>query len=136
MREKLRGVVLRGQGLMKGWMEKDPLWSEILGVNFRSGSLNVYVSGDHQLFGQDISPDCVRKTGHLHALQCVVRWDDACRGAFIVRTEFNCPFGTTAPQPNTMFEILAEDLGTGLDESAVEIEFDSSQLQRYPLTTA
>jgi hypothetical protein len=57
---------------MKVRMENDPIWSKILGVNFRSGSLNVYVSGDHQLFGQDISPDCVRKTGHLDALQCLL----------------------------------------------------------------
>jgi hypothetical protein len=121
---------------MKVWMENDPIWSKILGVNFRSGSLNVYVSGDHQLFGQDISPDFVRKTGHLNALQCVVHWGDVCRDGFVVRTELNCPLGTPAPQPNTMFEILAEDLGTGLDESAVEIEFDSAQLKRYPLSNA
>ena len=46
-----------------------------------------------------------------------------------MRTELNCPFGTTAPQPNTMFEILAEDLGTGLDKTAEEIEFDSAQFK-------
>jgi len=51
-----------------------------------------------------------------------------------MRTELNSPFGTTAPQPNTMFEVLAEDFGTGLNGSAIEIEFDSAQIKRYRLS--
>ena len=138
----LRGVVFKGQGLAKGWMEKDPLLSGILGVKLCPGSINVYVSDDHHLFPQDISPDCVRNAGCLRALACVVRRGDARRDGFIVRTEFQGPRTPMAiPQPNTMFEILAEShlrtaLGLESDEAPVEIDFDPSQIKCYPVTTA
>jgi hypothetical protein len=136
----LRGVVFKGQGLAKGWMEKDPLLSGILGVKLCPGSINVYVSDDHHLFPQDISPDCVRNAGCLRALACVVRRGDARRDGFIVRTEFQGPRTPMAiPQPNTMFEILAEShlrtaLGLESDEAPVEIDFDPSQIKCYPVT--
>lgn len=129
VRENLRGVVSRGQGLMRDRMEKDPVWSEELGVNLHRGSINVCVSGDHNLLDQDIDPCSVRKIGRFRALQCVVRRGDASRDGFIVRTEL-----TKSPRPDTVFEILAEYLATGVGE-IVEIEFDSTQLRTYLLTT-
>jgi hypothetical protein len=136
---RLRGVVFEGQGLAKGWMEKDPLLSVTLGVKLHPGSINFFVSGDYRLFDQDISPNCVRNAGHLRALPCVVRRGDARRNGFIVRTEFQGPRTPIAiPQPNTMLEILAEshlrtDLGLGFGETPVEIEFDPSQTKSYPV---
>ena len=140
MKTSLRGAVFKGQGLAKGWMEKDPLLSGILGIKLHPGSINVYVSADHRLFDQDISSYAVRQSGYLRALRCVVRGVNASRDGFIVRTELNCPFNPRAARPNTMFEILAEshlrqDLGLELDESPVEIEFDSSQTKLYAVKT-
>jgi hypothetical protein len=133
----LHGVVFKGQGLLNSKMKEDPLLSGILGVKLHPGSMNVYATGDHHLFGQDIFPACVRNAGHLRALACVVRRGDTRRDGFIVRTELDCPFGPKAmPPPNTLFEILAEsDLRTALglesDEAPVEIDFDPSQINCY-----
>jgi hypothetical protein len=136
----LHGVAFKGQGYASGWMREDSLWSVALGVKLHDGSFNICVSGDHFLFEQNVGPGCVRQAGQARALPCVVRNADKQCDGFIVRTEKTCPDSPETARPNTMFELLSQaplrtELGLQVDGSPVEILFDPSQEQWYPVGT-
>jgi CTP-dependent riboflavin kinase len=147
----LRGFVAQGNGWAREWMKDDTLLSQILGVGLHPGSMNIYVKGRHCLFDkaahpgqicsegrclfdQDIHPGHVCAAGHLWALPCRVGAPRL--GGFILRAEHPGP-RDPIPRPHTMFEVVSRfGLRTALglhDGDPVDLDFDPSQVKRYPV---
>jgi hypothetical protein len=125
------GVVGKGNGLAKGWINEDPqLWEALDPKLCLGGTLNIYVSGSYPSFEQDFHASSLRAAGCLRTVPCKING----HAAFILRIE--CPGPRTPiPQPNTMLEIIALklDLTAG---SAVCIEFDPSLVTNHAVPLA
>ena len=138
---KVRGVVDSGQHLVRRLYENDELLSKALGVKLHPGSINLFVSavghpelssgGKFPFFPRDDFPipDHIRARGVLCVRDCLVNG----YAAFALRTEhpgraFDGPnnlVATRMPQPNTMFEIVAQFIPGIAYGAEVDFVFDT-----------